>query len=799
MGTGLEVDSSPDQQGIVPRGIHALFQSLTMRKLNSPTTFKFQVFASFLELYNEDLLDLLNPAPKASGDRPRTAGGSATERGWGELSIREDGQGGIMWVGVKEEECRSPDELMRLLQKGSLCRTTGATDMNMTSSRSHAIFSITLKQQTFSPAPQERGTGEGAGGLLKTADSELTIDSNETIDPENSPGTWHRLVSKFHFVDLAGSERLKKTNAVGDRAKEGIAINQGLLALGNVICALSEDKPFVPYRDSKLTRLLQDSLGGNSQTLMLACVSPSDSNYQETINTLRYADRAKNIKNRAIVNAEWVSGAGMKEMERDVKQLRQLVNSLRSELAHIRSGDLLHLGGLAGESGGVIANNVASSFLSTPGLLLYQQQQQQIERTQTQTEAVQRELESLKDEKDATNFEVERLAFMNSKLRIRMQHINTELIHVTTERDVLFVEKAGTDNNENDPQEPAASSENPFMSSASSSSIKPDKLDLTCLDSHPVILNHVRTTNFLKLKLADTEDKLHWYNEMMNKVVGVSAFGGPPVKRNRHTSASSRQVDEKGIHVVMNGIELKPTPKKSWLINGDVQDVFQMDSGVETSHHELARSPAVSTKKLRMEGNDDLDDKCNYDLTENECDNDDDEDDEIGDDVDLEGEEPDAGQEDLYRMLHKIQNDISMKEELVGQLEKSQNEFGIMKEKYEQKLSLIQESLKATQYERDTALKRMKKGSGTLEEKEHGATKIKSKYEMKMKKLGDEIDGLRRKHDDTSRAMAKNKQESENAIRSMKQNIESLKGKVSYFMAGSSLLLDHWCISHVPF
>lgn len=116
--------------------------------------------------------------------------------------------------------------------------------------------------------------------------------------------------SKLHFVDLAGSERLKKTGAVGNTMKEGININMGLLSLGNVISALTEPskngaaKKHIPYRDSKLTRILQDSLGGNSNTLMVACVSPAESNFEESLNSLKYASRARRIKNKPIVNRD---------------------------------------------------------------------------------------------------------------------------------------------------------------------------------------------------------------------------------------------------------------------------------------------------------------------------------------------------------------------------------------------------------------------------------------------------------------------------------------------------------------
>ena len=167
-------------------------------------------------------------------------------------------------------------ETIRHLKRGSSQRVVGGTAMNDQSSRSHAIFTITLEQR------------ENCG----QADEESTT-----------------IKSKFHLVDLAGSERQSKTKAKGLRLKEGININLGLLALGNVISVLGEDNPsnknrHVPYRESKLTRLLQDSLGGNSHTVMLACVSPADSNTEESLNTLRYADRARKIKNKPVVNID---------------------------------------------------------------------------------------------------------------------------------------------------------------------------------------------------------------------------------------------------------------------------------------------------------------------------------------------------------------------------------------------------------------------------------------------------------------------------------------------------------------
>ncbi|XP_043830521.1 chromosome-associated kinesin KIF4A isoform X2 [Dromiciops gliroides] len=175
------------------------------------------------------------------------------------------------------------------LEQGNNCRTVASTAMNSQSSRSHAIFTISVEQKKKS-------------------------DKNSSFR------------SKLHLVDLAGSERQKKTKAEGDRLKEGININRGLLCLGNVISALGDDKKggFIPYRDSKLTRLLQDSLGGNSHTLMIACVSPADSNLEETVNTLRYADRARKIKNKPIVNID-PQTAELNHLKQQVQQLQVLL------------------------------------------------------------------------------------------------------------------------------------------------------------------------------------------------------------------------------------------------------------------------------------------------------------------------------------------------------------------------------------------------------------------------------------------------------------------------------------------
>ncbi|KAJ2600382.1 hypothetical protein GGF39_001801 [Coemansia sp. RSA 1721] len=290
---------------VVPRAIHEIWNHLDERA-KKHSGFTFSVDISFLELYNEDLVDLLNPKSLAG---PRGSG----------PTIREDSRGNMVLVGVERKPATNASDIIGFLHQGALSRTTASTDMNHTSSRSHAIFTIFLRQQ------DRRSSSLASPGALS---------ENAVLD------TGPSIVSKIHFVDLAGSERIKRTGAAGDRAREGISINAGLLALGNVISALGSSTspsnnaqpkrtPHVPYRDSKLTRLLQDSLGGNSQTLMLACISPSDKNNAESLNTIRYANRARNIRNKVAVNFDKNSSVELNMLKTEVARLRGELSKLK--------------------------------------------------------------------------------------------------------------------------------------------------------------------------------------------------------------------------------------------------------------------------------------------------------------------------------------------------------------------------------------------------------------------------------------------------------------------------------------
>ncbi|KDQ61130.1 hypothetical protein JAAARDRAFT_32135 [Jaapia argillacea MUCL 33604] len=371
--TGIDLDADPSDpyngMGIIPRAVSTIFQRARSLKEERGPTWNFSIKGSFIEIYNEDLLDLLSMDETNGGRR--------------EVQIREDKDGHIIWSGLREVTVKSANEVMSLIRQGAAIRRTNETDMNAQSSRSHAIFSLTLTQKKYTgsgPPPRSSSplppTGRSPSRLARpgslytaprvssptfgrpgTPSFTSAIDrgglrppsslghraSSEGVGEEQ--GQWVTIVSKFHFVDLAGSERLKRTSAAGDRIKEGISINSGLLALGNVISALGDPAraktntaSHIPYRDSKLTRLLQDSLGGNAHTLMIACVSPAEWNAGETVNTLKYANRARNIKNRAVINEK-------EEGWDDVEWLQTTVTRLRKELKVIKETGGKFIGG----------------------------------------------------------------------------------------------------------------------------------------------------------------------------------------------------------------------------------------------------------------------------------------------------------------------------------------------------------------------------------------------------------------------------------------------------------------------
>ncbi|XP_053520016.1 kinesin-like protein KIF11 isoform X2 [Artibeus jamaicensis] len=288
-GTGktftMEGERSPNEEytweedplaGIIPRTLHQIFEKLT----DNGTEFSVKV--SLLEIYNEELFDLLNPSSDVS------------ER----LQMFDDPRNkrGVIIKGLEEITVHNKDEVYQILEKGAAKRTTAATLMNAYSSRSHSVFSVTIHMK------------------------ETTIDGEELVK-----------IGKLNLVDLAGSENIGRSGAVDKRAREAGNINQSLLTLGRVITALVERTPHVPYRESKLTRILQDSLGGRTKTSIIATISPASLNLEETLSTLEYAHRAKNILNKPEVNQKLTKKALIKEYTEEIERLKRDLAAAREK------------------------------------------------------------------------------------------------------------------------------------------------------------------------------------------------------------------------------------------------------------------------------------------------------------------------------------------------------------------------------------------------------------------------------------------------------------------------------------
>ena len=237
------------------------------------------------------------------------------------VTIREDAKGRILLTGLHQVNINSVDDLLSALNFGSLIRQTDATAINAQSSRSHAIFSLNLIQR------------KNRGQPTSAQEKRFSVPIEALTTAEN----WVTIDSKLHFVDLAGSERLKNTGASGERAKEGISINGGLASLGKVISQLSSRQAgsHVSYRDSKLTRLLQDSLGGNAITYMIACVTPAEFHLSETLNTVQYAQRARAIQSKPEIQQV----ANESDKQAAIDRLRAEVSFLRDQIRSSERGE----------------------------------------------------------------------------------------------------------------------------------------------------------------------------------------------------------------------------------------------------------------------------------------------------------------------------------------------------------------------------------------------------------------------------------------------------------------------------
>ncbi|CAG8437150.1 4216_t:CDS:2 [Diversispora eburnea] len=797
MGTNLEDTVSPEHKGMVPRTIETLFQELASRREKNPQC-EFEVLVSFLELYNEDLNDLLNPLNRESG-----------KKGKSELMIREDANGQIYWAGVKEVSVNSPEELLAQLSKGSTCRTVASTEMNSVSSRSHAIFSVILRQTRVESLEDSEPQSSHA-----LQPSQPAAESSKKKKPK---GLTAKITSKFHFVDLAGSERLKRTNAVGDRAKEGIAINGGLLALGNVISALGDESrkvTHIPYRDSKLTRLLQDSLGGNSQTLMLACVSPADSNFMETLNTLKYANRARNIKNKVSVNESFSGNAA------EINQLRGLVSKLKGEIQQLRDG------GADGET----AQKYEEEIIQLKNELGISKQK--IKQIENDLIAVNTEKQTLLlhvayHDQDLTDEQRKNKIETSDIIRTYEQQIfdyknqvaelqaaaavpprKSSLAGSTPGKErghIKFID----DHHDNSSEDEAAAEseeenkENIKMkrrlkryhrnSGSEESSSNGNSADLT----HDFVLKNIESAKSLldyynKRKDHDNNDevgengKQHTDGESSDK----SSKQYRKLRRRSSANSSLDKAQEHMKEVLKNGDSMHDDPLLSQIIKtpSSTKSESYIDQMWANNKNEKRRSSSVSFSEIQQ-----------FEVPQWEESNPTQSSNRRGSnssrsvsfsDPPISPNSTKSSQNStgmssqqnavaLTRMLHQIQSDIAVKEQLVNQLEHAEQEFTYMRSEYEQRLRDMQENLIGLQRERDTAVKRATNNGVGISKRDSQSLllEMKVRYEHKMKQLIQEIGTYRRKYNEATQACANMKNQNEAMIKSLKAQIEQLKAE----------------------
>lgn len=696
MGTSTISQVNEREKGILPRAIEDLFSQLQMEKEKNDQ-YSYQVAVSFLELYNEDLVDLLCPKENKS-----------------QMSIREN-FGRIVWIGITEIPVKSPEHIYRysllsyfsLLHKGSLCRTTASTDMNAVSSRSHAIFSISLVQ-------------------------EIPLESEKK-----------RLVSKFHFVDLAGSERLKRTNAEGERKKESISINQGLLALGNVICALGDESrksSHVPYRDSKLTRLLQDSLGGNSRTLMIACGSPSDLNYSETLNTLQYANRAKNIKNKVVINQDFCGSGNSIELT----SLRNLVLQLQTELAILRP-----------EGTSTAYDKLRAELKSTP---LYMGSSNDSRFVLQREKELLREIDEVKKCFQTTKIEHDQLVFVCNRLAERNNQLIQEMTDALSERDdaILYSCKSISKTRDSVPQS------NPVIipeTEASSESTLASDIDIKCI--RHLLNGYLSSISELRIKLSESQDQIGWCADFFTRMgkssnISLSEEAVEKMMQPSHIRLASirSEIEMEASHEKRLMAALKENPELEKLLN-------QARETVDVDPEFLPNIRLFGFPKLASSVNIPSRMKIQF-FAEEESDS--------ANDNQLQ-----ADNSDTFFLLQKIQADISEHEALMDRILKRDAEYEVMKRAYEQKMNNLNQQLDRFQSERDLALKKAKDPSKDRKESINSALLITAKFEERKKKLELQLESYRKKMDKNLQHQCESRARNDALTKDLKSTIDAMK------------------------
>ncbi|XP_030275333.1 kinesin-like protein KIF21B isoform X8 [Sparus aurata] len=693
MGTGFDVNLSQQEQGIIPRAVHQLFEGIQNCRERAQETGsqppEFKVSAQFLELYNEEILDLFDGS-RDPDSRSRKSN----------IKIHEDASGSIYTTGVTSRLVHTEEELLQCLKLGALSRTTASTQMNAQSSRSHAIFTIHLCQMRVCQQLQMNGGGGGENGEVNG------VDSSAITQPE-----FETLMAKFHFVDLAGSERLKRTGATGDRAREGISINCGLLALGNVISALGDQAKkggHVPYRDSKLTRLLQDSLGGNSRTVMIACVSPSDRDFMETLNTLKYANRARNIKNKVVVNQDKTS--------QQISALRAEIARLQLELMEYKAGKRV-----ASEDGSegysdLYQENAMLQRESDTLRLRVKAMQETIDHLNTRvTHLLANEVSTLLTKSSEGNEEIGALIqnYIREVEELRSKLLESEAMNESLRR-----------------QAARLSTRTPFPSSS-----------LSPAPGHPPgsspapLSMEAEMTDVLRRAKMDIERLKKKERRQRRMSPELEKGMKKRVKLHTHENGENGQSRENG----QNGQ------------NGEIDS--------DDNYTEDIMSPLQEESGCEDEGEDEeegREEEDGFDSDESLVDSDSDSDEKAA---------------NFQADLADLTCEIEIKQKLIDELENSQRRLLMLKLQYEEKLILLQNKIRDTQLERDRVLQNLMSMENYTEEK---ANRIKQEYEKRLKEMNRDLLKLQAAQKEHARLL-KNQGRYERELKKLQLEVNDMK------------------------
>lgn len=694
------MNETSEQKGIIPRVIDNIFEIVE----NNKDFFQYLIRVSYIEIYNETLKCLLSPKST--------------------VSLREHESKGVIVVGAKEELVENSSDMYRCLETGALYRTTGSTLMNQQSSRSHSIFTIILE---------------------KRAKENVPLSMRDVFTS-----------AKFHLIDLAGSERNKRTNTTGVRFKEAIQINCGLLALGNVISALGDEKKrrntsHVPYRDSKLTRLLQNSLGGNSKTLMIACVSPADSNFEETLNTLKYAHRTRNIKNKPVVNRD--------PQAAELARMKMQIQSLQAQLRKQQNGEI--------DNDYVNALNEIST--------------QELQQVKHENDLLSQQISEIKDELSEANDAISELTISRLKYQRRLHEIASVLKDIKSEIEIIEKNpniiaesnylislknalkkiQESIDLIESDDLEEENQNRIADLPINSKFSNRMNKLNSDKEDIDNVLQKQLDYIKQLEEELKEAKADLYRDEQIFSdKIKEIKKLKEQNHDYRKKIAYLKRENSKKGFENLISETSSDIENKKISVT--EVNEIIKKDINNKSPPEleELERN----INELKIEKDRLIAEKNRIE----------EEKDQIEEQTKKEKEEALANQEKVRSQMNNLAIMIRLKEELIRDLVKSDNESKYIHEQYENKIQSLEQEMRDNQIELEKALIEIEEKTIETQAKEKEKAEIKEDFRLKIQQMKNEMSKIKKKVSE-SRLLVRDKQKSDKRIKELEEEVSRMK------------------------